>query len=188
MSNSLSKTARIHFFTMVELMAVIMITGTLLTATMRIIKVDSTKANATTLGGSLSYAQSYALSKLEDDQYIVVLLKQGAKKLSIFKVDTVTRATELIEEKKLTGDSDLSKVKGTDVTEFIIAFSKTGAPFDKLPEGWKNFDSMTTFLAGTVDDTDELKEILPIEIQDNSNSENAISVYIRPFTGKITYY
>ena len=71
-------------FTMVELLAVITITAILLTITISVVRVDSTKANASVLGAALNYAQAYSVSKINSNDYIQVEIDTATRGISIF--------------------------------------------------------------------------------------------------------
>ena len=169
------------FFTMVELIAVISITAILLTITIKIMKTDSTKANAQIIGSALKYAQAYALSKLDDaddtgdgfaDDYVVVIISQADHKVTIKKFDqNNTGSEEIIEEHHLAKGSTIDN-------DYNIAFRTKGDPGTTT--------NTTTPTSATEPTT--MSSQTTITITDNKNSDTFQIVRVKPFTGKVTYY
>ncbi|MCM8533214.1 MAG: hypothetical protein NE330_18745 [Lentisphaeraceae bacterium] len=163
------------FFTMVELIAVISITAILLTITIKIMKTDSTKANAQLIGGSLTYAQAYAMSKTV---YTIIEItdSNGDSKLDLVTVkeaeNSGTTAAPNITE---IGSGAIQKedklVAGCNITAnpgVTIYIAPTGEPIDVngalVTAGYK------------------------ITLEDNKNSAITVPVNLKGFTGKVTYY
>ena len=188
---SKSKTPRKSFFTMVELIAVISITAILLTITIKIMKTDSTKANAQVIGSALSYAQAYALANLSEDdnspadgfadEYIMVSIDSTNGLISTYKYDTSNNSVkELISEESLTSGSTITDANGNN-TDFLIGFRSKGDPI------YVSSVSLPVTLPLTIS-TLISQSNSTIYVTDNNNPEQQQSIKVKPFTGKITYY
>ena len=189
---STSKTPRKSFFTMVELIAVISITAILLTITIKIMKTDSTKANAQTIGGALSYAQSYAMSKLNssdddsdglDDEYVLVDVNSENGKVTIYKFDSDTSVDGvIISEESLVAGSKATNSGGTE-TRYQIGFRTKGDPIQLSSPSDIDITSPPSVSA-----SDTISTQVTIYVTHNTNTSTQQIVRIKPFTGKITYY
>jgi type II secretory pathway pseudopilin PulG len=163
--NTLKKNKALHKsrFTMIELVTVISIMAILLTISIKAMQTDSTSANASILGSTLSYAQTYAMSSLQTDgtQTIEVVVAENKVTISVVDTDEVANSVEIKEEDLATG-SKITSDTGTYV------FDKNGTPQN----------SSGTNLSGKVEFT----------ITDTKNTSNTLTVTLRAFTGKVVYY
>ncbi|MCM8537438.1 MAG: type II secretion system GspH family protein [Lentisphaeraceae bacterium] len=168
-------------FTMVELLAVITITAILLTITLRVVKVDSVKANITLLGSALNYAQAYSMSQMKDpEDFIEVRYVDSENNLLIIKHDYPGNNQSVIETYSLRGGTNYS-TDGTNPenADHSFFFNNRGEPIKK-PVAPINKD-----------DTNELETTatnLVVYMLDSADSNNKLEVFIKPFTGKIAYY
>ena len=190
---STSKTPRKSLFTMVELIAVISITGILLTITINIMKTDSTKANAQIIGSALGYAQAYALANLSDDdntpadgfsdEYIMVEIDNTNQKVTIKKYDTSDNTVdEIISEEFLAAGSSITNSGGTQ-RDYAIGFRSKGDPI------YINNANPLPITPGSVTlSTVTSQSQTTMYLIDNKNEDTKQVVKVKPFTGKITYY
>lgn len=182
------KTFKSHrSFTMVELLAVITITAILLTITVSIVKVDSTKANASVVAGAISYAQAHAMGKQSSGEYTAVIYNQGNDKILIYAVDTNTTTSskhpaEIIDTKKFAGNS-LPKA------DFAFIFANNGTPYEGSNDVL-DFEADDTEIADTFTTTDisSMISVKIVTVEDSADANNSIDIYVKPFTGKVTFY
>jgi type II secretory pathway pseudopilin PulG len=169
-------------FTMIELMAVITLMAILLTMTMTVLKTDSTKANASVIGGALNYAQAYSMSNLKTvDEYIQVSIDSDEKSIQVIQWDEYGGTDTIIETYSMKTGSVASKVYNTAPSAAIeFFFNYRGEPIEE---------------PGAADKTNELEtDATNLTIYSINPSDlpatvaEALAVYIKPFTGKITYY
>jgi prepilin-type N-terminal cleavage/methylation domain-containing protein len=151
-------------FTMIELVVVITIMAILLTISVKAMKTDSTSANASILGSSLSYAQTYAMSSLSNTQTLEVEVQEDKVIIKIHDTSPPTGVTSpiLLKEEDFANGSRITTNLDT------YTFDRNGQP------GTTSGGNLT----GKV----------PFTITDNKNPDNALTVTLRAFTGKVVYY
>ena len=151
-------------FTMIELIVVITIMAILLTISVKAMKTDSTSANASILGSTLSYAQTYAMSSLTSTQTLEVEVAEDKVTITILDSSTAPGviASTLLKEEEFANGSKLTTNLDT------YTFDRNGQP------GTKSGGN----LSGEI----------PFTITDNKNIDNSLTVTLRAFTGKIVYY
>lgn len=145
-------------FTMIELITVISIMSILLTISIKAMQTDSTSTNASILGSTLSYAQTYAMSSLTSTQTVEVIVAENMVTINLLdsSTDPGAVATTLLKEEDLATGSKITTDTGTYI------FDKNGKP---------DTSTATTFT-----------------ITDNKNTANSLTVTLRAFTGKVVYY
>jgi Tfp pilus assembly protein FimT len=173
------------YFTLMELLAVITITSILLTIAMRAMKVDSTKASASTLGGVLSFAQSYAYTSLattdsdtsgKPDEYVQIIINGIDGTITVAKRnDTNAAINVILREETIVAGSEfkLEDASGNPTDTLNIGFRNTGEPIYT--------DTVTAPSALTGNGA-------IVQITDKKNPANYLEVTLKPFTGKVTYY
>lgn len=114
------KTTSKSNFTLMELVAVISILSILLTMTINIMTIDSTKSNALIVGSSLNYAKQYAMTAI-DDKYVVEV-EVLANSISIHMVNIEDMSSKLIKSDVLMSDSSVRSGVGT------YTFNRSGVP------------------------------------------------------------
>lgn len=189
-----TKTPLKSFFTMMELIAVISITAILLTITMRIMKTDSTKANAQIIGSALNFAQAYALSNLTvgdtspadgfNDEYVMVIIDNTENKVYVKKFKTGTTNEEILRTDKLAGGSAVTDTAGTTPSNFLIGFRSKGDPIKV-----STIDHPSPLTDPPTDAS--LKTLATqetITVTDSKNTATKQTIRVKPFTGKVTYY
>ena len=152
-------------FTMVELLAVITITTILLGITIRIMKTDSTKTNASVLAGVLNYAKTYSMTSLESDGTQTLKVTVENRKVTLTLVDTSPAATTIVKEEGFASGSSITDIGGTAIDD------SSSVDFDYNYKGEPGTSSETVF-----------------KITDSRNSSNELEVKLKPFTGKVTFY
>ena len=187
MSHHLPMKKSLRFFTMIEMITVITIASILLTISVSLSRPDSTKANVSVVGGALNYAQSHAMNNLTgSNEYTVVSYSGSGKEVHIFKVDTSTGATDHVLTKRFIEGSTVLN-NGTADNDFAYAFNEKGLPFVGN-SAWKSYvgDEFTDTIGGTT--VTPIISVTSIAVENKSDSQDTLAVYIKPFTGKIAYY
>ena len=152
-------------FTMIELIVVITIMAILLTISVKAMKTDSTSANASILGSTLSYAQVYAMSSLTSTQTLEVEVAEDKVTITILDSSTAPGviASTLLKEEEFANGSRITDIDTRSIPATFI-FDKNGKP---------DTNSTTTFTI--TDNKDE-------------SGYNKLVVRLRAFTGKVVYY
>ena len=184
MSHSLPIRKSLRFFTMVELLAVMAVAGILLAITMTIASVDSTKANSQVVAGAISYASSYAMGNTSAtdyddngyDQAVQVVIKSDTIIIKSYNEDN---ASKVLKTHNLGKGSHISKIE-------LLNNDNSVSSTESIP-----YDFYFTSIGEPIEDPtteNTINKKIAITIGQKSSSDNEITIYVRPFTGKVTFY
>ncbi len=189
-----------QYFTMIELIAVIVISSILVTIALKIMKTDSAKANAQTFGSFINLCQASAMSYGDSSKYVIVEMNVGK---NIHNENQLLNVSMYIGSKKppvtattkITVDGTAMKVQSfapgsralksdgaelpatTSSTHLKWYFNSVGEPVNDVgsteTSGYSLFfRSRSSTATGT----------------ENGIPTGSIPVFVKPFTGKVTYY
>lgn len=178
MSHRLPTKKSLRFFTMVEMITVMIVLGILVTITMSVASVDSTKANSQIVAGAITYASSYALGNTNAtdydnngyDQAIEVEFDANEIKVTLKNEDGTDEELKTYNLSKGSYISDISIDGSSQSLPFSMYFTNIGEP-------------LSCITTKTV-----INKNTEISITKKNTTNNNIKVYVRPFTGKVTFY
>ena len=179
MSHHLPMKKSLRFFTMMEMITVMVVLGILVTVTMSVASVDSTKANSQIIAGALNFASSYALGNTSNQDYnnnnrydSTVRVDITANKVVVTFVNELAGTSTELNTYNLSKGSHVRQIDSTDLGTGTktLYFSSVGEPL--------NSDTMTDVVSGNTE----------ITVSKKSDDDNYIKLYMRAFTGKVTYY
>lgn len=184
MSHRLPTKKSLRFFTMVEMITVMIVLGILVTITMSVASVDSTKANSQVIAGAITYANSYALGNTSAtdydgsntyDQAIQVKIDPNEVTVSLWEESDPTNPT-ILNTYNLSKGSYIRQLDGSDLTTTkYLYFTSLGEPLYRSSEDEPENDNQIT-------------SNLEITVSKKNDPTNSVTVYVRPFTGKVTFY
>ena len=186
MSQSLPIRKTLRFFTMVEMIAVMAVAGVLLTITVSLSVNDSSKANSRIMKGALQSAHVNALSRAKHSKdYTVLELVTGSKQIEVYyhewdaNTDQYVNTRELISQHLILDGAKISTDHATAAGDIYVAFNFKGEPMDTDGYDGDGEDLNTV---------DVLSNSTSISFVREDSGEVPPKIYIKPFTGKVTFY